>query len=123
VLSGRLALPGYAEEPEQYLDVTWTPSGWPWIDPAKDIEAKMTAVRCGFTSRETVCAETGEDAAAIDQQQVRDNQRADAAGLVYDSDPRKILVGRESNPQVTEEHEPESQEEEEPQPKAAGRIA
>jgi lambda family phage portal protein len=128
VLSGRLALPGYAEEPEQYLDVNWTPAGWAWIDPQKDVESKMTAVRCGFTSREAVCAETGEDAATIDQQQVRDNQRADAAGLVYDSDPRKVLVGRETSPEVSEEGKPESQEEEEPEPKvepksAAGRIA
>jgi lambda family phage portal protein len=121
VLSGRLVLPGYAAEPEQYLDVTWTPSGWPWIDPQKDIEAKQTAVRCGFTSRETVCAETGEDAAAIDQQQVRDNMRADAAGLVYDSDPRKVLIGRETSPEVSEEGKPESQEEEEePQPAKSG---
>jgi lambda family phage portal protein len=115
VLSGRLDLPGYAEEPEKYLDVTWTPSGWPWINPKDDIDAKMTAVRCGFISREAVVAETGEDAAAIDQQQMRDNKRADAAGLVYDSDPRKILVGRESNPQVSEENAPESQEEEQPE--------
>jgi lambda family phage portal protein len=124
VLSGRLNLPGYAEEPEQYLDVTWTPSGWPWIDPQKDIEAKMTAVRCGFTSREIVCAQTGEDAAEIDQQQVRDNARADQAGLVYDSDPRKILVGRESNPEVVEEHVPEAQEEveQEEQPQKSGII-
>jgi lambda family phage portal protein len=114
VLCGRLSLPGYAEEPEQYLDVTWTPSGWPWINPKDDIEAKQTAVRCGFTSREAVCAETGEDASEIDQQQMRDNTRADAAGLIYDSDPRKILIGRETNPEVTEEGKPEGQEEEQP---------
>lgn len=109
VLSGRLDLPGYANEPEQYLDITWTPSGWPWINPKDDIEAKQTAVRCGFTSREAVCAETGEDAAQIDQQQGRDNARADKAGLVYDSDPRKVLIGRETNPEVEEEHDPEAQ--------------
>jgi lambda family phage portal protein len=115
VLCGRLSLPGYAQEPEQYLDITWTPAGWPWINPKDDIDAKMTAVRCGFTSREKVCAETGEDASVIDQEQVRDNARADGAGLIYDSDPRKILVGRESNPEVTEEGTPEGQEEEEPE--------
>jgi len=112
VLTGRLKLPGYAQEPEQYLDVTWTPSGWPWINPKDDVEAKQMSVRCGFTSREAVCAEAGEDASQIDQQQVRDNTRADAAGLVYDSDPRKILVGKEANPMVTEEGPPEGQEEE-----------
>ena len=110
VLSGRLQLPGYAEDPEQYLDVNWMPSGWNWIDPQKDLEAKMTAVRCGFTSREAVCAENGEDAAAIDQQQLRDNQRTDEMGLVYDIDPRKILIGRETSPEAPEEGTPESQE-------------
>jgi len=115
VLSGRLVLPGYAQEPEKYLDVQWNASGWAWLDPTKDVEAKMTAVRCGFTSREAVCAETGEDASQIDAQQVRDNERADAAGLVYDSDPRKILVGKEANPQVAEEGPPEAVEDEEQQ--------
>lgn len=121
VLSGRLNLPNYADEPEQYLDVTWTPSGWPWINPKDDIDAKQTAVRCGFTSREAVCAEAGEDASQIDQMQVRDNKRADAAGLVYDSDPRKILIGREANPTVPEEHGPESEDQEKaPPPKKSG---
>ena len=114
VLAGRLDLPGYAQEPEQYLDVSWVPSGWPWINPKDDLDAKMMAVRCGFTSREAVCAETGEDASQIDQQQVRDNKRADAAGLIYDSDPRKILIGKETNPEVSEEGAPEGQEEEQP---------
>ena len=108
VLTGRLSLPGYAQEPERYLDVSWTPAGWPWINPKDDIEAKQTAVRCGFTSREAVCAEAGEDASQIDQQQMRDNKRADGAGLVYDSDPRKILIGREANPTVPEEGSPEA---------------
>jgi lambda family phage portal protein len=111
VLAGRLELPGYAEEPEQYLEVNWMPSGWQWIDPQKDIEAKMSAVRCGFTSREAVCAEMGEDASAIDQAQTRDNQRTDVMGLVYDIDPRKILVGKEASPEATEVGQPEGQEE------------
>jgi lambda family phage portal protein len=109
VLSGRLSLPGYADEPEPYLEVAWMPSAWQWIDPAKDIEAKQTMVRCGFTSRQTVCAELGEDAETIDQQQVADNARTDALELVYDIDPRKILVGKEASPQAEEEGEPESQ--------------
>lgn len=108
VLCGRLELPGYAEEPEQYWQVNWMASGWPWLDPQKDVESKMQAVRCGFTSRETVCAETGEDAAAIDEQQVRDNTRTDELGLVYDIDPRKILGRSQSNPAVPEEGDPES---------------
>jgi lambda family phage portal protein len=115
VLSGRLDLPGYEKEPEQYWNVNWMPSGWPWLDPQKDVESKMTAVRCGFTSRETVCAETGEDAAAIDEAQVRDNTRTDSLELVYDIDPRKILVGKEASPQVPEEGAPESQLEEQQQ--------
>ncbi len=108
VLSGRLSLPGYAEEPEQYLDITHNTSGWPWLDPLKDVEAKQAAVRAGFTSRETVCAETGEDAAKIDAQQMRDNGRTDKLGLVYDSDCRKVLGKGESNPSVDEQGKPKA---------------
>jgi lambda family phage portal protein len=115
VLCGRLDLPGYESEPEQYWNVNWMPSGWPWLDPQKDVESKMTAVRCGFTSRETVCAETGEDAAGIDEAQVRDNARTDELGLVYDIDPRKVLTKSEASPVVPEEGAPESQDQEQAQ--------
>ena len=100
VLSGELRLPGYAKDPERYLDVEWFLSGWPWVDPEKDGQAHVLKVRGGFGSREEVCAEEGLDVEAVDAAQVRDNARADRLGLVHDTDPRRILVGRQSDATV-----------------------
>jgi lambda family phage portal protein len=98
VLSGRIRIPGYAADPWRFQDVTWNPSGWPWLDPLKDVQAKQAEVRNGFTSREMVCAERGDDVATVDAQQVADNERAVEMGLVYDSNPAQVLIGRETNP-------------------------
>lgn len=94
VLCGRLNLPGYLENPRQYHKIRWDTPGWKWVDPAKEVQAYEQAVRDGFTSREQVVAETGRDSAAVDQEQARDNARADALKLSYDSDGRKVLTGR-----------------------------
>jgi lambda family phage portal protein len=100
VLSGQLKLPGYAKDPDRYQDIDWYLSGWDYIDPKTDVEADQAEVRNGFTSREAVCAKRGVDVTVIDAATVRDNARADQMGLVHDSDPRRVLLGRESNPQA-----------------------
>ena len=40
---------------------TWTPPGRPWVDPAKDLEAKITSVSAGFESPQDVIAQGGAD--------------------------------------------------------------
>ncbi len=92
-LSGVLSLPGYANDPTLYEDITWSLPKWAWVDPLKDMQAEQLAVRSGFTSREHVVSEMGEDVAKVDEQQARDNARSDAGGLRYDSDGRNSLKG------------------------------
>ena len=98
VISGALVLPGYAKDPAQYEDVRWETPGWPWVDPKNDIESSVMAIRGGLTTRTMEASERGVDSAAIDAEIARDNDRADELGLVYDSDPRKVLLMRETNP-------------------------
>ena len=86
LLSG--ALPN-AGDRARYYDVKWIPPGFAWVDPLKDIKAQVMAVRAGFKSRAEVVSEQGYDAQAIDREIAADNERADALGLAYDSDPRK----------------------------------
>lgn len=96
VMAGEISLPGYAQDPELYEDVEWSTPAWPYIDPLKDCEANQMMVRSGFKSREAVVAEVGSEAAIVDAQHVVDNKRADALGLIYDSDPRYVLGKGES---------------------------
>ncbi|WP_430436855.1 phage portal protein [Oceanibaculum nanhaiense] len=66
----------------------WIPQGWPYINPKQDVEAKVLEVRAGFTSRQAVVSERGDDVQQIDQEQREDMDRADSMGLTYTTDPR-----------------------------------
>ena len=104
VLAGVLDLPGYFTDPGQYENITWRTPGWAWIDPLKDAQANQLNVRSGFASRDSICAESGEDSTTIDQQQINDNKRADAAGLTYESDARVVLTrGEKVTPEGEED--------------------
>lgn len=109
VLAGVLDLPGYADDPDQYTDITWTRPGWPWVDPKNDIEATVAEIRAGLTTRTHEVAERGFDSTDVDDEWKADADRADTLGLVYDTDPRKTLIRGENNPTVDETGEPASE--------------
>lgn len=105
VASGALAIPAYARDRRRYMKIDWRPQGWPWVDPEKDLKAAQLAVRSGFTSRSAVIAEQGYDAETVDRQIKEDADRADALGLVFDSDPRNTArsgAGRSGDHNSTE---------------------
>lgn len=79
----------YLDDPSPWAAVKWMPPKWQYLHPVQDVQAQKEAIRNGFTSRQSVVAENGEDAEAIDAEQQADNARADALGLRYDSDGRQ----------------------------------
>ncbi len=92
VLEGALMLPGYARggtaKRREYLSVKWIPQGWQWVDPKKEFDAMLTAIRAGLLSRSEAISSFGYDAEDVDREIAADNARADGLGLVFDSDPR-----------------------------------
>lgn len=92
LLEGALVLPGYtrggAAKRREYLAVKWIPQGWQWVDPQKEFNAMLTAIRAGLLSRSEAISAFGYDAEDVDREIAADNARADALGLVFDSDPR-----------------------------------
>jgi lambda family phage portal protein len=92
VLEGALTLPGYARvgqaQRRAYLAVKWIPQGWQWVDPQKEFNAMLTAMRAGLLSRSEAISSFGYDAEDVDREIAADNARADALGLVFESDPR-----------------------------------
>jgi capsid protein len=95
VLEGALTLPGYARGGEAkrraYQAVKWIPQGWQWVDPLKEADAMKAAIRSGLMSRSETISANGYDAEDVDREIATDNARADALGLVFDSDPRHEL--------------------------------
>lgn len=106
VLSGALKLPGYLNDPAQYEEVVWVTPGWQWVDPAKEMAAYQMGVRSGFTSRTMVVREAGYDPELIDTQQAQERKRAAELGITYDSDPNKVLIGRETQPELPQNANP-----------------
>ncbi len=91
VLEGRLELPGFARDAARrraWLACKWIPQGWQWVDPQKEFNAMLTAIRAGLLSRSEAVSSFGYDAEDVDREIAADNRRADALGLVFDSDPR-----------------------------------
>ncbi|MDC6176274.1 phage portal protein [Ralstonia solanacearum] len=92
VLSGALIAPGFARggaaRRRQYLQAKWIPQGWQWVDPEKEFKAMLLAIRAGLMSRSEAISTFGYDAEDIDREIAADNARADALGLIFDSDPR-----------------------------------
>lgn len=87
-LEQSLSLPNYSRDSRKYLSAKWIPQGWQWVDPKKEFDAMLIAIRAGLLSRSEAISAFGYDAEDIDQEIAADNQRADQLGLVFDSDPR-----------------------------------
>ena len=90
VLSGALGLPSYETDPERYRAIRWTPRGWAWVDPAKEVQAYKDAVRCGFKTMSEVVAEQGGDFNELMIQLQAEREAAQTFGIVLDTDPGKV---------------------------------
>ncbi len=61
VLSGRIDLPGYFQDPTRYEKVSWITPSLENIDPKKEFEADLLKVRAGAKSMQEVIKEMGGD--------------------------------------------------------------
>ena len=89
VLSGALAMPEYQKKWRAYQAVKWIPQGWVWVDPLKEFNAVVLAIRSGLLSRAEAVSTYGYDIEEIDREIAADNKRADELNLAFDSDPRR----------------------------------
>ena len=92
VLEGAIDLPGYRQQKRQYQSAKWIPQGWKWVDPQKEYNAMKLVIRAGLMSRSEAISGNGYDAEDVDREIAADNARADALGLVFDSDARHDQV-------------------------------
>jgi lambda family phage portal protein len=92
LLAGALTVPptDYAARPWYYRAVQWTPQRFAYINPVQDVQARREEIRAGLTSRRRMVSELGDDIEVVDKEIAADNARADALGLIFDSDPRQI---------------------------------
>lgn len=79
---------------EDMRDVVWkwTPPRVPLLDPATEVPALRDAVRAGQMTPEDVVAESGEDFDVFVERWKANAAAFDAAGLIFDCDPRKVTA-------------------------------
>lgn len=70
--SGMIDLRDYLANKEEYESVEWITPGWDWVDPVKDITAKVLEMQHGLTSRARTIASRGEDMGQIDRENEAD---------------------------------------------------
>lgn len=87
VLSGALDLPGYEINPSLYCCPRWVPRGWTWVDPAKEIDASVSAIRSGLSTLTQELGETGLDIEDVLTERRRELDLAASLNLVLDTDP------------------------------------
>ena len=66
---------------DKFRSHTWQGRRWQWVDPLKDIEASLTAIRGGLSTPQIVAAQMGLDIEDVIDALAQANQMAEAAGL------------------------------------------
>ncbi|QEE08623.1 phage portal protein [Bartonella kosoyi] len=86
VLSGRIHLPGWEENPLPWLQCESFAPPLEMIDPNKDISAEKEEIRAGLKTRRMALAERGFDIDSIHAELEEEHTDARARGLSFDTD-------------------------------------
>ena len=84
VTTGQLELPPRLPLNLVIESAVWTPRGWDWVDPYKDAQADIIAVRSGMTSLADVAAKRGQDWEVVLERRAKEIQRAKELGVPID---------------------------------------
>lgn len=94
---GAVSLPGYATKRKSYQRVEWIPAEWEWVDPLKDMQAKLLAVDGKIIPRSYLQTEMGYDPEETDEEIIRCDERRMAMA------PTDPLAQQPAAPQQDEE--------------------
>jgi len=85
VLAGSVSIPAgdYVTRPKPFRRVKWIPPRWEWIDPLKDRQAELLAVKAGFKARSDVVEAEGSDPEETDARIAADRKREKSLGLDF----------------------------------------
>jgi lambda family phage portal protein len=67
-----------------FMQVSWQPRRWQWIDPRADVQAAIESIRAGLTSISQVIREQGRDPEAVFAEFAEDLKAMKAAGIPDD---------------------------------------
>ncbi|HBJ74417.1 MAG TPA: phage portal protein [Syntrophaceae bacterium] len=101
VLSGKLTLPGYSQDPRRYLESEWQPPGMEAVDPLREAKSQIEAISFGLKSPQEVARERGRDLEDIYEEIQTAQEMAKEMGLVFTAADKS----EKSNPAAIMEEE------------------
>jgi len=115
VLSGALDIPidEYLQNPKMFEACKWVSDGWQFVDPDKEIQAAVASIRGGLLARSYVIRSLGLDPEELDAMTAADRKREEKLGLIYDTNPNVVLIGRETQPMSPTDVKPNAESNEE----------
>ncbi|MGA7237324.1 MAG: phage portal protein [Bryobacteraceae bacterium] len=91
---------------QDYRGVRWVAPPLEMLDARAEVLGLQMRVRNGFMSRSEAVNATGLDAEQVEAEIAAENRRADALGLVLDSDPRQTTAQGQEQPSAVEDPPP-----------------
>lgn len=92
---------------QRYVPVEWSPPRFPSADEAKDVAARVAAMRAGLLNPLAAIAETGWTPDEVIAGYVEWNAMLDKHGLIFDSDPRKMSQAGQTQQDAVDSDEPD----------------
>ena len=123
VLAGVLPFRDFLENRSEYESVIWQPPGFDWVDPLKDVQASILAIRAGLDSKDRIVRERGLDPETVDRDNKIAQDRANKLGLVYESDASNVLTRGETLDDSSKEEEQQKAAPKQPSKKRIGGTA
>jgi lambda family phage portal protein len=79
----------YGADPDKYGAVEFKPRGWSWVDPTKEVDAYIAAVKAGFMTVGDVIALTGggRDRQDVWTERAHELKQAEELDLTFDTTP------------------------------------
>jgi len=84
---GAIKINGMPLKPERfdkYMQVSWQPRRWQWVDPAKEMQANRDGVELGIVSRSEIIRERGRDPEDVWREIERERKRMSDLGIPLD---------------------------------------
>lgn len=84
----------------------WTAPKWETVDPLKDVQATLKAIRTGIMTLSEAIQQNGYDPRTQLLEIARTNVILDKLGIILDCDPRNVTDRGQEQPAATEEQKP-----------------
>lgn len=97
VLSGKLPIKDFWQNPKKYLKHDWVTPGWSWIDPLKEVRANQFALESGMDTLANICGSRGLDWKEVMKQRAKER--------AFELELQKSILGSKGNLENTQDKE------------------